>query len=105
MMMRHLTRQSFTIKRALLYQTFSTIKEPVSAITLKGAFKKKLESARAEAELGGGQKRIDAQHKRGKLTARERVSKLFKIACYSRIIALDKIPIVALLLYSTTICL
>ena len=72
-MMRQLTRQSFTIQRALLSQTFSTIKEPVSAITLKGAFKKKLESARAEAELGGGQKRIDAQHKRGKLTARERV--------------------------------
>lgn len=27
----------------------------------------------AEAQLGGGQKRIDAQHKKGKLTARERV--------------------------------
>jgi hypothetical protein len=78
-MMRQLTRQSFTIQRALLSQTFSTIKEPVSAITLKGAFKKKLESARAEAELGGGQKRIDAQHKRGKLTARERVRILFRI--------------------------
>jgi len=26
-----------------------------------------------EAQLGGGQKRIDAQHKKGKLTARERV--------------------------------
>ena len=57
-----------------LHAPFSTIVEPVSAITLKGAFKKKLETLRAEAELGGGQKRIDAQHKRGKLTARERVS-------------------------------
>ena len=57
-----------------LYASFSAIVEPVSAITLKGAFKKKLETLRAEAELGGGQKRIDAQHKRGKLTARERVS-------------------------------
>ncbi|MFZ4784103.1 MAG: acyl-CoA carboxylase subunit beta [Flavobacteriales bacterium] len=28
----------------------------------------------AEAQLGGGQKRIDAQHKKGKLTARERIS-------------------------------
>ncbi len=28
---------------------------------------------RAEAMLGGGQKRIDAQHKKGKLTARERI--------------------------------
>lgn len=57
-----------------LYSAFSVINEPVSAITLKGAFKKKLDRVRSEAELGGGQKRIDAQHKRGKLTARERVS-------------------------------
>ena len=35
-----------------------------------------LELKRAEARLGGGQKRIDAQHKRGKLTARERVELL-----------------------------
>ena len=28
---------------------------------------------RKEASLGGGQKRIDAQHKKGKLTARERI--------------------------------
>ena len=27
----------------------------------------------AEAQLGGGQKRIDSQHKKGKLTARERI--------------------------------
>ena len=32
-----------------------------------------LEQRRAEAALGGGQARIDAQHKRGKLTARERI--------------------------------
>ncbi|MER2606944.1 MAG: acyl-CoA carboxylase subunit beta [Siculibacillus sp.] len=32
-----------------------------------------LERRRTEAWLGGGQKRIDAQHKRGKLTARERL--------------------------------
>ena len=31
---------------------------------------------RDEARLGGGQKRIDAQHKRGKLTARERIDLL-----------------------------
>ena len=35
-----------------------------------------LEQRRAEARLGGGQKRIDAQHKRGKLTARERIELL-----------------------------
>ncbi|WP_436041188.1 carboxyl transferase domain-containing protein, partial [Rhizobium sp. LjRoot98] len=31
---------------------------------------------RAEARLGGGQKRIDAQHAKGKLTARERIEVL-----------------------------
>ncbi len=35
-----------------------------------------LEKRRAEARLGGGQARIDAQHKRGKLTARERIELL-----------------------------
>jgi propionyl-CoA carboxylase beta chain len=36
----------------------------------------RLEKMRAEAALGGGQKRIDAQHDKGKLTARERVELL-----------------------------
>jgi propionyl-CoA carboxylase beta chain len=36
----------------------------------------KLEQKRAEARLGGGQKRIDAQHAKGKLTARERLDVL-----------------------------
>ena len=35
-----------------------------------------LEDRRADARLGGGQARIDAQHGRGKLTARERVDLL-----------------------------
>jgi propionyl-CoA carboxylase beta chain len=35
-----------------------------------------LDSRRAQARLGGGQARIDAQHARGKLTARERVELL-----------------------------
>jgi propionyl-CoA carboxylase beta chain len=35
-----------------------------------------LERKRAEARLGGGEKRIAAQHKRGKLTARERLDVL-----------------------------
>ncbi|MFA8385217.1 MAG: acyl-CoA carboxylase subunit beta [Pelagibaca sp.] len=35
-----------------------------------------LETRRADARMGGGQKRIDAQHARGKLTARERVELL-----------------------------
>src|SRR6478672_12670607 len=35
-----------------------------------------LERRRAAAKLGGGQKRIDAQHAKGKLTARERLEVL-----------------------------
>ena len=35
-----------------------------------------LAKLRAESKLGGGQKRIDAQHERGKLTARERIDLL-----------------------------
>ncbi|MBM3617221.1 MAG: acyl-CoA carboxylase subunit beta [Alphaproteobacteria bacterium] len=37
---------------------------------------RELESKRERARLGGGQKRIDAQHERGKLTARERIEVL-----------------------------
>ena len=36
----------------------------------------KLVERRSKARLGGGQKRIDAQHEKGKLTARERLSLL-----------------------------
>ncbi len=35
-----------------------------------------LERKRAAARAGGGQKRIDAQHAKGKLTARERIDVL-----------------------------
>ncbi|TJV27842.1 MAG: methylmalonyl-CoA carboxyltransferase, partial [Mesorhizobium sp.] len=34
---------------------------------------KELERRRDMARMGGGQARIDAQHKKGKLTARERI--------------------------------
>uniref|UniRef100_A0A8I3PKU4 Propionyl-CoA carboxylase beta chain, mitochondrial n=3 Tax=Canis lupus familiaris TaxID=9615 RepID=A0A8I3PKU4_CANLF len=36
----------------------------------------RIENKRSAALVGGGQRRIDAQHKRGKLTARERISLL-----------------------------
>src|SRR6201986_5251134 len=36
----------------------------------------RLEQRREQARLGGGEKRIEAQHKRGKLTARERIDLL-----------------------------
>ena len=37
---------------------------------------KELDHRRAEAKLGGGQRRIDSQHAKGKLTARERIEVL-----------------------------
>ena len=37
---------------------------------------KELEKRREQAKLGGGQDRIDAQHSKGKLTARERIELL-----------------------------
>ena len=37
---------------------------------------RQLEEKRAQARLGGGEKRIEAQHARGKLTARERIEVL-----------------------------
>ena len=36
----------------------------------------RLEAQRATARLGGGQRRIELQHQRGKLTARERIELL-----------------------------
>ncbi len=38
---------------------------------------KELESRNLEAEMGGGQKRIEQQHNKGKMTARERIDYLF----------------------------
>ncbi|MAC18037.1 MAG: methylmalonyl-CoA carboxyltransferase, partial [Flavobacteriales bacterium] len=36
----------------------------------------RLESMKAQARMGGGEKRMDAQHAKGKLTARERIDLL-----------------------------
>ncbi|MEW4466955.1 acyl-CoA carboxylase subunit beta [Parasphingorhabdus sp. JC815] len=44
-----------------------------------------LEAKRAEAHLGGGQKRIDAQHAKGKLTARERIEVLLDEGSFEEI--------------------
>ena len=37
---------------------------------------KELIALREQARLGGGEKRIESQHKKGKYTARERISML-----------------------------
>jgi propionyl-CoA carboxylase beta chain len=44
-----------------------------------------LESKIAEAKLGGGEARIDAQHKKGKLTARERIEYLLDQGSFEEI--------------------
>ncbi|MEP3224665.1 MAG: acyl-CoA carboxylase subunit beta [Parasphingorhabdus sp.] len=44
-----------------------------------------LEAKRAEAMLGGGQKRIDSQHAKGKLTARERIEILLDEGSFEEI--------------------
>ena len=41
-----------------------------------------LEAKRAQARLGGGQRRIDTQHGKGKLTARERITLLLDDASF-----------------------
>jgi propionyl-CoA carboxylase beta chain len=46
---------------------------------------KLLEDKIAEAKLGGGEKRIEAQHKKGKLTARERIHFLLDDASFEEI--------------------
>ena len=43
---------------------------------LKNNFKKRLNNAKEEALLGGGLDRIQKQHEKGKLTARERIALL-----------------------------
>ncbi|MCD6567846.1 MAG: methylmalonyl-CoA carboxyltransferase [Dehalococcoidia bacterium] len=45
----------------------------------------KLNELRKEASLGGGSKRIEAQHAKGKLTARERISLLFDAGTFEEI--------------------
>ncbi|XP_077417887.1 propionyl-CoA carboxylase beta chain, mitochondrial [Vanacampus margaritifer] len=45
--------------------------------------RERIEKKRQAALVGGGQKRIDAQHKRGKLTARERVELLLDADSFS----------------------
>ena len=46
---------------------------------MKSAIIKELEKKRVAAQFGGGQHRIEAQHKKGKLTARERIEVLLDI--------------------------
>jgi hypothetical protein len=48
---------------------------PVREFALS-SFERRLNDIKAQAEAGGGEKRVSAQHAKGKLTARERLSVL-----------------------------
>jgi hypothetical protein len=56
-------------------RSFSSSDDDPSA--LKSRFNKRLQEERTKSLLGGGQDRIDRQHARGSLTARERLDLLF----------------------------
>lgn len=73
-----LSNNSRVVSKAVLSKSFSgeAKKAQPSIVSLKNAFRERLQNARASALLGGGQKRIDTQHSRGKLTARERLALL-----------------------------
>lgn len=63
--------------KVIMSRQFSAEKKvQPTVVAIKTAFRERLEKARASALLGGGEKRIETQHKRGKLTARERISLL-----------------------------
>ena len=47
--------------------------------------KKQLQDKIDAAKLGGGQRRIDSQHSKGKLTARERINLLFDEGSFEEI--------------------
>lgn len=64
------------IIRSLSSKNLNLGYETLSAETIKNKFKNKLEKAKEESLLGGGLKRIETQHKKGKLTARERIELL-----------------------------
>ncbi len=49
---------------------------PDTPAQIKQRFLRRLADENARADLGGGQHRVDAQHRKGKLTARERLSVL-----------------------------
>jgi len=62
-----LTQQKCVLKERPKFKPFEGCMNDIIA---------ELEKRRENARLGGGQKRIEAQHKRGKLTARERIDLL-----------------------------
>ena len=66
----------YTLHRNLSKHSQPFLEDQNSITIIKKEFKKELSHAEKNALLGGGQVRIDQQHKRGKLTARERIQLL-----------------------------
>eukprot|EP00612_Vaucheria_litorea_P002448 CAMPEP_0171457046 /NCGR_PEP_ID=MMETSP0945-20130129/3282_1 /TAXON_ID=109269 /ORGANISM="Vaucheria litorea, Strain CCMP2940" /LENGTH=541 /DNA_ID=CAMNT_0011982577 /DNA_START=35 /DNA_END=1660 /DNA_ORIENTATION=+ len=60
----------------------------VNIPAIKREFRARLEAAEEQSRLGGGKKRIDKQHQKGKLTARERLSILLDSASFREFDAL-----------------
>src|SRR5256885_17088157 len=60
---------------------------PQDSLPLKGSKEKvaELQRLKAEAMLGGGVKRIETQHKKGKLTARERLDLLLDTGTFNEL--------------------
>ena len=56
--------------------------------TVKRNFRTRLEQAKESAEIGGGSTRIDKQHAKGSLTARERIRLLFDGGSFREVDAL-----------------
>ncbi|GAV04648.1 hypothetical protein RvY_14905 [Ramazzottius varieornatus] len=55
---------------------WSSRSQSTSSVVQTLSVKNQIDARRQESRMGGGQKRIDAQHKKGKLTARERIEVL-----------------------------
>ncbi|CAH8467252.1 unnamed protein product, partial [Dicrocoelium dendriticum] len=55
---------------------FSNVNRLITGTANTLEVRRKIVQTREKIQLGGGQKRVDAQHKRGKLTARERIELL-----------------------------
>nr|VZH91316.1 unnamed protein product [Spirometra erinaceieuropaei] len=69
-------RFSKTALRSLSAVSKSIVRTEIAGATHTLEVRKQINDKRSEILLGGGLKRIDAQHKRGKLTARERIDLL-----------------------------
>ncbi|GMI06504.1 hypothetical protein TrRE_jg2188 [Triparma retinervis] len=70
-------RRPSILRSSVLRPFSSSPAAPKTAAAWKRDFRERLDNEREQALLGGGQNRIDKQHEKGKLTARERITLLF----------------------------